>query len=379
MKNININLIILFFYIIFSIIFSTIISSRIFYQLINPVCLLFSIFLFKDKSYKRFKNINDNIKKIIIITLFYLILNFLSGLIFGYLKNPYSIKPISLIKNIWQFIIPIISIEYIRSTLLNNNKNKGYLVIITIFLILLEFNFKTFFYAKTKEEMFKYICSYILPLISSGFLYTFLTLKGSYKLVLSYRLIYEIPSFILPIIPNHDWFIVGIKGIIFPFIIYSIFKNSCIHLLRKGNKVKQIISMFFSIILVILILFFIGIFKYKPISIISNSMKGVFKRGDVIVYRKVEKKKLKKLKLYNIIIYDRDGQKIVHRIIKKQKVDNTILYTTKGDANYSNDLKPVREENIKGVYIFKIKYIGYPSVWVKELFSDKKLPLNKRR
>ena len=382
MKRVKFNIfhLVILLYLIFSIFINKLIDLKTYNLIINPIFWLIisiSIYIRTGNNHGRFSKLNENEKTILITTLFYLIINFMSGLIFGYTSNPYSNKVIPFLTNFWQIVI--MGIEYTRSYVINENKNnKLFVILFTIIFILLEINFsKLFSSINDREELFKYVSSTLLPLVFGNILYTYLTIKGSYKLVYIYRVIVEVTFLIVPILPNFDWFMIGIRGIIVPAIIYLVLKYTSNYKAvraRSNGRKKQnplIYVPVFSIIL-IFVLFMAGIFIYEPIAVLSNSMNPVFYRGDVVIYRKVDNNKLKNIKKYNIIIYSKDGQAVVHRVVDKYIKDGETYFITKGDANISNDLNPVSESQVIGVYQLSIKYIGYPSVWLNQIFNYEK-------
>ncbi len=384
MKRVKFNIfhLVILLYLIFSIFINKLIDLKTYNLIINPIFWLIisiSIYIRTGNAHGRFSKLNENEKTILITTLFYLIINFMSGLIFGYTSNPYSNKIIPFLTNFWQIVIVIMGIEYTRSYVINENKNnKLFVILFTIIFILLEINFsKLFSSINDREELFKYVSSTLLPLIFGNILYTYLTIKGSYKLVYIYRVIVEVTFLIVPILPNFDWFMIGIRGIIVPAIIYLVLKYTSNYKsvrTRSNGRKKQnplIYVPVFSIIL-IFVLFMAGIFIYEPIAVLSNSMNPVFYRGDVVIYSKVDNNKLKNIKKYNIIIYSKDGQAVVHRVVDKYIKDGETYFITKGDANISNDLNPVSESQVIGVYQLSIKYIGYPSVWLNQIFNYEK-------
>lgn len=384
MKRVKFNIfhLVILLYLIFSIFINKLIDLKTYNLIINPIFWLIisiSIYIRTGNNHGRFSKLNENEKTILITTLFYLIINFMSGLIFGYTSNPYSNKLIPFLTNFWQIVIVIMGIEYTRSYIINENKNnKIFVILFTIIFILLEINFsKLFSSINDREELFKYVSSTLLPLIFSNILYTYLTIKGSYKLVYIYRVIVEVTFLIVPILPNFDWFMIGIRGIIVPAIIYLVLKYTSnyksVRTKSNGRKKQNplIYVPVFSIIL-IFVLFMAGIFIYEPIAVLSNSMNPVFYRGDVVIYSKVDNNKLKNIKKYNIIIYSKDGQAVVHRVVDKYIKDGETYFITKGDANISNDLNPVSESQVIGVYQLSIKYIGYPSVWLNQIFNYEK-------
>ncbi len=98
-------------------------------------------------------------------------------------------------------------------------------------------------------------------------------------------------------------------------------------------------------------------------------MDPIFNRGDIVLYKKLGDKELSNLNTNSIIVYNIDDRLIVHRIVKKIKSNNNIEYITKGDANNTVDYKKVSTMQIKGQYIFHIKYLGYPSILLNKFFN----------
>ena len=49
---------------------------------------------------------------------------------------------------------------------------------------------------------------------------------------------------------------------------------------------------------------------------------------------------------------------VIHRVIGISEQDGKRLFTTKGDANISRDMKPVPEENVVAIYTGRIKGLG---------------------
>ena len=147
MKRVKFNIfhLVILLYLIFSIFINKLIDLKTYNLIINPIFWLIisiSIYIRTGNNHGRFSKLNENEKTILITTLFYLIINFMSGLIFGYTSNPYSNKVIPFLTNFWQIVIVIMGIEYTRSYVINENKNnKLFVILFTIIFILLEINF----------------------------------------------------------------------------------------------------------------------------------------------------------------------------------------------------------------------------------------------
>lgn len=350
---------------------------------INPIfwLILFgvSLYLFKD-SKDRVKLKKDKVQTIFIIILMYLIFYILSGLFFGYSKSPYSHSIIGVIKNLWSFVLIIVSQEYIRHILVNNcSKRKLFYVLTTLLFVLIEINFYNFennFISG--EETFKYICSILIPIVGRNILFTYLTIECGFEAVLAYRMPIMFANIILPIFPDLNWFIIALYELILPFICFVVINY--IHnkkqeriskrRMRKQNPLKNIP---FIIVLFLFVGFVAGFFKYMPIAVMSNSMSNVINRGDIVVVEKINKKDVKNLKEQDIIEYNLDGDIIIHRIIKIQKQkDGSLIFITMGDNNTAPDNKPVKEEQIMSKVKFKVSYIGYPVVYLNDFFEKTK-------
>lgn len=387
MKRINIEIILLYLFIILYISFASILFVdklvSNYNLIINPIfwfiCFIISIYICRDTKIRE-KAKNDKIQTILIIVLIYLIFYFISGLFFGYSKSPYSHAFISIIKNLWSFLVIIILKEYTRYCLCNNcSKSKLFYALVTILFILTEINFynveSNFI---SGESAFKYVSSVIIPLIAENVLFTYLTIVCGYKAVLAYRLPIMFANIILPIFPDLNWFIIALYKLVLSFVCFLSInyiqakKTERIsrRRIKKQNPIKNIP---FIITLFIFVGFVAGFFKYMPIAVMSNSMAKLINRGDLVVVEKLNSKEKKNLKQYDIIEYRLGSSIIIHRIIKIEKTsDGEVRYITKGDNNNAADNKYVLEDQVLAKVKFKVPVIGYPIVLLNEFFENTK-------
>ncbi len=168
--------------------------------------------------------------------------------------------------------------------------------------------------------------------------------------------------------------------IVYIVIVYALFKYIFLKEKRSYRKKENITSVKISYIIsltisITLICFMIGIFDYEPISILSNSMSPTYARGDVLIFKKLTLNELEKIPINSIIVYTIRNQNIAHRVVDIVEKNNTILYRTKGDNNNVADKELVAVEQIQGIYIFHIKYIGFPSVWLHDYFKEENAKL----
>lgn len=332
-------------------------NNVIFTNIINPFLSL--CFLIIILAYKKNYFINQNKKHVLfllVIMFNFVLIYFSLGYSFGYVKNPLSQKLIPIIKNSFITITPLISLEIIRYILIKSNKhNYGFLVVLTILLMLLEINYY-YLFSLSSVRLFHYLCSTILPIVLKNILFTYLTYKYNYYLPLTIILIDKLIFIFFPLLPKTNWFIEGTFNVIKYFFIYLLF-----HYRKEYNNFYKTIYFLVYIIVIIFICFMLGFFKYEAIAIVSNSMNPVFQRGDLVIY---EKRNVN-LNVNDIIIFKNDRRLIVHRIVNQELKS----YITKGDNNNIIDKDKVYTEDIKGVYKFHIKYLGYPAIWLYELLS----------
>lgn len=337
------------------------------------ICFVIGIFFFKINRGKN--KIKYDTKQIILIfTIMYFILTYLSGIFLGFNRNPISLNITNIIKNIFIYGLIITFEEFLRYNIVKNVKKSKFLLFITVTIytilsLLLNLNSLDF---SNKIELFKFISCNLIPTISTNILLTYIVYKCNYFETSIYRYIMELYIYILPIIPNVGIYIEAVIGLVFPFFILfkliNVYKEEDIYE-RKHTRIYKSSKLITIIIIGITISFaalVTGVFKCQVIAIVSNSMKPCFQRGDAVFFEKVEETELNKIKKGNIVIYNRNGIYVVHRIIKIEKKNNTYIYTFKGDNNEIADDKKVYPSQIIGIVKFSIPKVGYPSVWLTE-------------
>ena len=122
------------------------------------------------------------------------------------------------------------------------------------------------------------------------------------------------------------------------------------------------------VIVILVVMSNSGFFKIQNLTIGSNSMKPYMAKGDVIIIEKLKGKELEEFKKGDILVFRYDNKIISHRIKNIIKRDG-YYFVTKGDNNEQNDNNLVKEEDVIGIVRYRIKFIGLPSVWLKEMFS----------
>ena len=71
-----------------------------------------------------------------------------------------------------------------------------------------------------------------------------------------------------------------------------------------------------------------------------------------------------------VMVFEYKNDIITHRVISKYKNGEEYIFKTKGDANKDSDFFELTQNEVLGKVKVVIPYIGFPSVLIKELFSE---------
>lgn len=322
----------------------------------------------KDRKY--YKNIST--RYIIISLLSYLLLIYLLGLFTGFSYSVFSFSLKSILKNIFPAFIIIVSKELVRYITFKKCGNEiKPIIFFTIIYIFLEILIITTGYSfDSLEQIFIFIFRWCLPIVAREMLYSYLSYNISILPTLILRISFELTPFLLPIYPDLGNFIESALGVLFPFIIYFNINK----ILRSNSKEtinhkKTFVNLFLIPIIAILtciIILVSGIFSYQMIAIGSDSMNPVYYKGDAIIYKKTN---AEDVKIGDILTFSNSGILVTHRVINIKEESGKLYFETKGDNNNAVDPVLINEENVVGIVKYVVKYVGYPTTYLKEIFN----------
>jgi signal peptidase len=97
----------------------------------------------------------------------------------------------------------------------------------------------------------------------------------------------------------------------------------------------------------------------------SGSMLPNLERGDLLV---LQGRPAEDIAVGNIIVFTtpNNDAPIVHRVESIEEIDDELRYYTKGDNNDYVDAGYRTYEDIVGVQVFRIPYLGHVSLFLKE-------------
>lgn len=317
-------------------------------------------------------------QSVFIITITHIILYFALtyglGIMIGFLKNSYSLTPLSILNNMFAPAAIIVCGELIRYVVISTNRdNKKVAIVVSLILALLDIAFQVRInVSTTPEELFRIATLIVLPNIVKHFVMSYLTFTVGFKPCLVYRLILDLSVYILPIVPDLGDYLKSITLVALPFLIFiyssrmiNEYNNGVEHTFQKNTF--KLIDIPFIIFFVVLACLISGLFPYYMIGVGSGSMSPSIDKGDAVIIHKV--KEDNELDEGEIIAFKRGKKMIVHRIVEIVDVDGEKVYHTKGDYNNTDDRIDLSLDDIIGTVEFRIPKIAYPAIYISEFLE----------
>ena len=315
--------------------------------------LIYTIVIVKIVKFKKVDNINKNKIIILIIglSIVYIFLLYLIGIYVGFYKNSNSLNKTNFYNTILPYIIIVFCSEIIRQVFITKNNKKNTLFI-TIGLIIAEITMNLSTYdIRDLDEMLIIIGYISFPAISINIFCNYIVKRYG-------------------ILPDIYMFFQSIYRIIYPYIVYVIveefFEKNRFRKISRSKKI-DIVSLILCIIIVISIVMLISCkFKYGILVVGSSSMTGTIDKGDAVVFERYDKQELED---GQIIVFVKDNVKTIHSIESIVVKNNETIYYTKGTNNQQRDEGYRTDKDIIGVVKFKIIDIGWPTIWLNDLFT----------
>ena len=303
---------------------------------------------------------------VIYLTVFYLM-----GLYFGYYEAAAKFS----FRTIKDFIIPLVLIivtsEIIRFLLIGQ-KWKLSKILVLINMVLVDLVVYISVYDLTNfDDMLAVIGFIFFASIACNLLYDYISIRYGCNGIIVYRLITVLFVYIIPYIPDVYIFFRSFLRMVYPYLIYLTLEytySKTNYATAYRDRKKNVITTTILLVIMTMIIALVSCrFTYGVLVIGSGSMTGTIDKGDAVIFKSYKGGSLKE---GDIIIYIKEDIKTVHRIVKMENVNGEYRYFTKGDKNKEIDNGYRVKKDIVGVTIFKIKYIGYPTLWLRDIFED---------
>lgn len=330
-------------------------------------------------------NVIDNDKKksivkyVIFYTLSFIVLQYGLGLILDFVKTPYKRDLPSIFKNVFATVLIIISSEYLRYIFVKKGENKKIIhVLAAIVFILIDLSLNVSIFNLSKlSDLLEFVTSIFLPSLIKNWILTIFVYRYGVKQNIIYRLLLELYVFIVPFTPDLGIYLKSVFLMTYPLLLSILitfgFEKAKKKDFRDKHYKEKIITGLSIIVVTLLIALNSNLFRYWMVAVASGSMEPTIEIGDMIVIDKDYQKHLDKLKVGDVLVF-KIGKKIyTHRIIDIKEQQGNYNISTKGDRKGQiEDNWTVTNKDVIGVVKFKIKYVGYPTVWLSRILEGNK-------
>lgn len=294
-------------------------------------------------------------------------LYYVTGIGFGFQK---TIAPVSIL---WKYTLPciitIIFSENIRKIMLAQSSKfvnvLSYIIFTVIDVLLLSQGeiFKSFYFANN------FFAMALFPSITSNILYHFVAKKYGALPNIVYKILIFNFSNILRVQPIMPEAMHSFAKTLIPILLLLFIKAIYAKKQKLATKQKKVLEMVLATVGIIIMTGLIMLvsckFRFGILVVATESMTGSLNKGDAVIYEEYDNETIK---TGQILVFNSNGRKTVHRVVDVENVNGQMRIYTKGDANEIKDAGYITSKDVVGVLKLKIKYLGYPTVWARELF-----------
>lgn len=133
---------------------------------------------------------------------------------------------------------------------------------------------------------------------------------------------------------------------------------------KKAKKVLDSVSLVLVLLVVLFAVFLMGsrLVGLQVFHVVSPSMEPAYSEGDLIYVKTVDPDSVKVGDPITFVLNE-DLVVATHRVVAIDSENRQ--FTTKGDANKTEDADPVHFNNLIGVPVFSIPLLGYVSAYIQ--------------
>ena len=307
----------------------------------------------------------------VVIAALYVIITQILGFYFGYYTNPYFVTAGIFFKNILPVAVIIIGSEIIRYVLLAQ-KNKYADVMSFLACVIADvLTFSNMVGITNFNKFMDLVGLTMFPAISANIFCHYSSKRFGVLPNIAFRLITTLYSYFFhSIVSMSDAMFACIKmflPIVTLMLVTTFYEKKNKKAPSRAQKLSAF-SMILAFATVISVSMLISCqFRFGALVIATDSMTGEINKGDMIIYERYDDQTIKE---GQVIVFDKDGNKIIHRVIRIERIGNEIRYYTKGDANETEDTGYRLRSDIVGLTDMKVAYVGFPTLWLRELLDS---------
>ena len=319
-----------------------------------------------------------NAKQVLLLVSFigflYFSLYYISAAYFGLVKSGYGIRPVIIIDFILPIAIIIVSVELIRHVLGVQGERWGK---VFAFFISLTSDILICATIPSITNMTTFMDVVVLtffPGILANLLYNYLSVRYGFLPNIIYKAFTVWAFYLIPYASAISDSLLGFVNLLLPIAIFlfvdSLYEKKRKYALGNASVFRKICSKVLTVVALIIMLGTVMLvsnqFTYGAYVIATPSMTGELNQGDAALYRNLDDNPVNE---GDVIVFEKDGTVIVHRVVDIQTINGITRYYTKGDANEDMDAGFIYRSDIIGHVNYKIPYVGFPTIWIRNLFK----------
>lgn len=309
-----------------------------------------------------------------VIALLYVMGYYLSGIPFGFYKNPYRLT----FSNFVAFLLPsaavIVFAEVIRYVTLAQ-RDKLSTVLCWLSCVIADMLLCSNLPSVTSFNRFMdLLAGAFFPAVIANCLYHYLSKRYGMYPNLVFRLVTTLHAYILPVSSGISASLLNFFEILLPIAIYyfidGLFEKKRRYALKNTSRFSRITSRVLTVLALILMLGTVMLisnhFHYGAYVIATESMTGELNKGDVAICERYEDQFIPE---GQVIVFEKNNSVVVHRVVEIKIINRITQYYTQGDANEDLDTGFITDAEILGLVNYKVPYLGYPTLWLRSLFN----------
>ena len=299
----------------------------------------------------------------------YMMIYYLTGTRFGFVTVSSRLSLSSYTQNIIPIAIMIIAIEIIRAVLLAQKNTFArvmtYLGCVAADLIIYGGGWTGDF-----GGFMNIVGLILIPALASELLFHYISENYGMYPNIAYRFIVVVLQQMIPMEPALPDALKAFMRFFVPLLILlfirTLYEKRKTFVTLRRKAVERVFCVIAVVVMISIVMLVSGQFLFGLVVIGSGSMTGELDVGDAAIYEKYDDDKIE---VGQVIVFNRNGVKVIHRVTEISTINGQTRYYTKGDANPSADAGYIVDSDIVGVVRFKVRYLGYPSLWLRQLIE----------
>lgn len=313
---------------------------------------------------------NQVLYLVVAIAVFFLTLLYLSGIYFGYERAIYSLSFNAFALNIIPTISVVVATEILRRILLAQEDKCAEVLSFLVGIISELFFVSGLSNIVNMDRFMDVLAMALLPSVTANVFYHHTSKRYGAKPVIVYRLIMSLYVYVITVVPRTSPIINAFFKLITPLVayvfIYVLYAKRKRRATKRTGKWSYVVTAFSATIMAGIVMLVSCQFSYGMIVIATPSMTGTINVGDAVIYERYEGHIIA---VGDVIVFKNGDNQIVHRVDEIEGVDGVVRYYTKGDDNDERDVGYITKSNIVGIVRVKVPCVGYPTIWIRQIFN----------